>query len=133
MDSGSHAYVQTQFQLPLISLQPDNGKEFDNHTMCTHLTAHSIAFRLSCPYTSSQNGKAERIIRTLNDCVRSLLLHVGMPPSFWAEALSTATYLLNRRTCQATSHLTPFQLLLGAPPNYDNHRVFGAFAFLTKL
>lgn len=51
-------------------------------------------------------GKAERIICTLNDCVRSLLLHVGMPDSYWVEALSTVTHLLNRRPCQTTGALT---------------------------
>lgn len=66
-----HAYACAQFQLPLIALQTDNGNEFDNHALCSHLAASGVALRLSCPYTSSQNGKAERIIRTLNDCVRT--------------------------------------------------------------
>jgi transposase InsO family protein len=103
-----HAYVQTQFQLPLLAFQTDNGREFDNHAFRCHLSRHGVALRLSCPYTSSQNGKAERIIRTLNDCIRSLLLHASMPETFWAEALSTATYLLNRRPCKTTGTVTPF-------------------------
>jgi len=74
-----HAYILTQFQLPLLALQTDNGKEFDNLALRHHCESHGIAFRLSCPYTSSQNGKAEHIICTLNDCVRSLLIHAGMP------------------------------------------------------
>lgn len=115
-----YSYVQTRFQLPLIAFQSDNGKEFDNHAFRTHLAAHGISFRLSCPYTSAQNGKAERILRTLNDCVRSILLHAGMPPRFWVEALATATHLLNCRPCQASGTLTPYQLLLGAPPAYDH-------------
>ena len=77
-----HAYVLTQFQLPLISLQTDNGREFDNSALRDHLSTHGIDFRLSCPYTSAQNRKAERIIRTLNDCVRSLLLHTAMPGEY---------------------------------------------------
>jgi histone deacetylase 1/2 len=72
-----HAYVLTQFQLPLIAFQTDNGKEFDNTVVRQHFAAHGISFRLTCPYTSAQNGKAERIIRTLNDCVRSLLVHAN--------------------------------------------------------
>jgi histone deacetylase 1/2 len=52
-----------------------------------------------------------------------------MPPSFWAEALSTATYLLNRRPCRATGDQTPFQRLLGAPPTLDHLRVFGCLCF----
>jgi histone deacetylase 1/2 len=77
-----HAYITTQFQLPLIAFQTDNGKEFDNHTFRTHLASSGVALRLSCPYTSSQNGKAKRILQTLNDCVRSLLIHAGMPDAF---------------------------------------------------
>jgi hypothetical protein len=62
----------------------DNEKELDIHAL-------RIAFRVSCFYTSSQNGKAEWIVRTLNDCIRSLLHYAGMTPSFWVEALSTNT------------------------------------------
>jgi histone deacetylase 1/2 len=124
-----HAYVTTQFQLPIISFQSDNGKEFDNNALCSHLSAHGISLRLSCPYTSSQNGKTERIIQTINDCVRSMLLHAGMPPTFLVKALSTATQVINRRLCQASGHLTPHQLLLGAPPSYDHLHVFGCLCF----
>jgi hypothetical protein len=28
---------------------------------------------MSCPYTSPQNGKAERIIRSINNVIRTLL------------------------------------------------------------
>jgi histone deacetylase 1/2 len=124
-----HAYVTTQFQLPLIALQTDNGREFDNQALRDHLARHGIAFRLSCPYTSAQNGKAERIIRTVNDCIRSLLIHAGMPAQYWAEALNTATHLLNRRPCQTSGTATPYQLLLGAPPSYSELRVFGCLCY----
>ena len=92
----------------------------------THFAAHGIVFCLSCPYTSSQNVP----IRTLNDYVRSLLLHAGMPPSFWVKALAMATHLLNRHPSQATAFQMPFQCLLGAPPTYDHLRVFGCLCFL---
>ena len=124
-----HAYVSMQFQLPLISFQSDNGKEFDNQALHTHLATHGIALRLSCPCTSPQNGTAERVLRTLNDCVRSLLLHAGMQSSFWAEALSTATYHLNHHPCKTIGAQTPFQRLLGAPPTLDHLRVFGCLCF----
>jgi transposase InsO family protein len=124
-----HAYVQTQFQLPILAFQTDNGKEFDNLAFRRHLEQHGISFRLSCPYTSSQNGTAERIIRTLNDCIRSLLIQASMPFTFWVEALSTATHLLNRRPCRASGQATPFQLLLGAPPSYNHLRVFGCLCY----
>lgn len=124
-----HAYVSTQFQLPLIAFQSDNGKEFDNHAIRSHFANYGTAFWLSCPYTSQQNGKAERILWTLNDCIRSLLIHAGMPPSFWAEALATATHLLNIRSCQASGIVTRSQILLGTPPSYSHLRVFGCLCF----
>ena len=42
-----------------------------------------------------QNGMAERMIRTTNDVVRTLLIQASLPPRFWAESLHTATCLLN--------------------------------------
>lgn len=123
------AYVQTQFQLPILALQTDNGREFDNHTVRALLARHGTHFRLSCPYTSQQNGKAERTLRTLNDGLRALLFHASMPPRFWAEALSTSTYLLNRRPCHSTAPRSPHEMLLGVPPDYSLLCVFGCLCF----
>ena len=95
------AFVHTQFSLPVKAVQADNGTEFVNNTLATFFASSGIHLRLSCPYTSPQNGKAERIIRSLNNICRTLLIHAHMPPKYWAEALATATYLLNRRPCSA--------------------------------
>ena len=65
----------------------------------------------------------------INDCVRTLLIHSAAPTSFWAEALNTATFLLNRRPCHATGIVTPHHLLLGTPPRYDELRVFGCLCY----
>jgi hypothetical protein len=123
------AYTKTQFRLPLISIQNDNGREFDSNTLCLLLSEYGVTFRLSCPYTSQQNEKAECILRTLNDCVRTLLIHSAAPPEFWAEALATTTHLVNRRPCRATSISTLFELLLGVPPHYGDLRVFGRLCY----
>ncbi|KAK1650348.1 hypothetical protein QYE76_068153 [Lolium multiflorum] len=48
------------FGRPILALQTDNGKEFDNTTIRTLLSTHGTIFRLTCPYTSQQNGRAER-------------------------------------------------------------------------
>jgi len=67
------AWVSTQFGHPIQAIQCDNGREFDNSTSRSFFLAHGIQLRMSCPYTSAQNGKAERMIRTTNDIMRSLL------------------------------------------------------------
>jgi histone deacetylase 1/2 len=109
-------------------LQADNGTEFVNNATSTFLAAHGILLRLSCPYTSAQNGKAERILRTLNNSVRTLL-HASMPPSYWAEALAAACYLLNRRPSSSIHTEVPYTCLFREQPTYDHLRVFGCLCY----
>lgn len=93
-------FVRNHFNLPILTVQTDNGKEFDNHAARALFSSLGIVLRMSCPYSSPQNGRAERALRTLNDIARSLLVHAHMPYENWAEALQTATFLLNRRPCR---------------------------------
>jgi hypothetical protein len=48
-----------------------------------------------------------------------------MPPSYWVEALHTATYLLNRHPTKTLASTTPFFALFKLQPSYDHLRVFG--------
>ena len=80
---------------------------------------------MSCPYTSPQNGKAERLIRSLNNVVRCLLFQASLPPSYWVEALQTASYLLNILPTKTLRFSTPHAALFGTVPSYDHLRVFG--------
>ena len=123
------AFAQTQFNLPLAAIQMDNGREFDNAKLHTLAAAHGIHLRFSCPYTSPQNGKAERIIRTVNDIVRSLLFQASLPPRFWVEALHHATYVLNRLPTKAISAPSPYFALHDTHPDYSSLRVFGCLCY----
>jgi transposase InsO family protein len=123
------AWVFTQFDLTIKAVQCDNGREFDNSTSRDFFLSHGMQLRMSCPYTSSQNGKAERMIRTTNDTIRTLLLQAHLPACFWAEALHTSTYLLNRLPSTACPAPTPHQALFGTPPRYDHLRVFGCACY----
>ncbi len=50
---------------------------------------------------------AERLNRTLIESARSMLLDAKLPKSYWAEAMSTATYL---KTGHALTHNSRFSL-----------------------
>ena len=76
------AYAQTQFGPTPKSFQADNGTEFVNHATTSFLASYGIMLRLSCPYTSPQNGKAERMLRTTNNTIRTMLLHASMLPPY---------------------------------------------------
>jgi hypothetical protein len=81
-----HSYVLAHFNCRIQFIQCDNGREFDNNAARSFFLAHGIHLRLSCPHTSQQNGKAERVIRSINNIMRTLLfkhpclLHIGLKP-----------------------------------------------------
>ncbi|MGG6712907.1 UNVERIFIED_CONTAM: transposase family protein, partial [Salmonella enterica subsp. enterica serovar Weltevreden] len=60
-----HTLIKTQFGISIKNLQYDNGKEFDNGPFHNFCTSTGMQFHFSCPYTSSQNGKAERKIKSI--------------------------------------------------------------------
>jgi transposase InsO family protein len=78
-----HAFVRTQFQLPIQCLQTNNGREFDNSASRAFFTTHGIVLRLTYRYTSQQNGRADQVLRTINDSIRALLFRAHAPPNFW--------------------------------------------------
>jgi hypothetical protein len=84
---------------------------------------------MSCPYTSQQNGRAERTLRTINNIVRSLLFQASLPPVYWADSLHTATYLLNRHPTKTLDGRTPHFALHGTQPTYTHLRVFGCACY----
>jgi hypothetical protein len=123
------AWVSTQFRRPVRALQCDNGREFDNNASRSFFLTHGIQLRLSCPYTSAQNGRDERMIRTTTNMLCCLLFQASLPASYWAEALHTATQLLNCLPSKAVSHRTPHFVLYGTAPSYDHLRVFGCACY----
>ncbi|KAJ0928153.1 putative RNA-directed DNA polymerase [Helianthus annuus] len=124
-----HQFVKTQFHLPIKSFQCDMGGEFDNHNFKNFTTQNGIQLRFSCPHTSQQNGKSERMIRRLNEIMFTLLTHAKLPSSFWVEALHTASYLHNILPTKIHKYLTPTSLLYLRQPAYDHLRVFGCLCY----
>jgi hypothetical protein len=64
--SNFFAYVSTQFGRTVKTIQCDNGRQFDNSSTRIFFLSNDTQLRMSCPYTSPQNGKAELIIRSVN-------------------------------------------------------------------
>ncbi|KAL8161386.1 LOW QUALITY PROTEIN: hypothetical protein V2J09_012875 [Rumex salicifolius] len=119
-------YISNNFT-PII--QCDHGREFDNNELRSFFSSNGVLLRFSCPHTSQQNGKAERMIRTITNTIRTLLFHDRLPPRFWVEALPTATYLLNITPTTTLAMRTPHQALFRQIPTYTHLRVFGCLCF----
>jgi hypothetical protein len=123
------AYVSTQFGRTIKAIQCDNGREFDNSSTRFFLLSNDTQLRMSCPYTSLQNGKDECIIRSVNNVICTLLIQTSLPGHYWAEGLHTATYLLNRLPIILIQAVCPHLALFGSTPSYEHLRIFGCTCY----
>jgi transposase InsO family protein len=97
-------------------LQTDRSTEFCNTGVETVLTRKGIQHQLSVRHTSQQNGRVERVYRSLMDRARALIIQSKAPKKLWAEALSTANMVRNvvpvlKRT------KTPHEMFHGEKPD----------------
>ena len=88
--------VENQTGQKLKSLRSDNGGEYLSKAFQDYCDAKGIKRELTTPYTPSQNGTAERLNRTIQEKVQSMLSHAALPHGFWAEAVQTTVHLINR-------------------------------------
>ncbi|GKC96220.1 putative ribonuclease H-like domain-containing protein, partial [Tanacetum coccineum] len=72
-----------------------------------------IKREFSVARTPQKNGVAERKNRTLIEVARTMLADSLLPIPFWAEAVNTACYVLNRVLVTKPQNKTPYELLIG--------------------
>jgi hypothetical protein len=61
----------------------DNGGEFINAAFTAHLEEVGIQRQRSAPYAHQQNGKAERVMRTIEGRMYAMLDFARLPPGLW--------------------------------------------------
>ncbi|GJR33876.1 putative ribonuclease H-like domain-containing protein [Tanacetum coccineum] len=90
----------------------DRGTHFFNDKFCQKGKQHKASF-------------AERKNRTLIEAARTMLADSFLPNTFWAEAVSTACYVLNRVLVTKPQNKTPYELITGKIPIISYIRPFG--------
>ena len=73
-----------------------NGGEYDKSEFKTFCSAKWIRLMRTVPGKTRQNGVAERMNRILNERARSMRIYSGLPKTFWADAVTTTAYLINK-------------------------------------
>ena len=109
----------------LKKFRSDNGGEYVGEEFDKYLKQRGILTEPTVPYTPQQNGKAERMNRTILDNVRSMLHHAKLPKRWWAEAVAACVYLRNRSPTSSFKGETPYERWHGVKPNVEHLRVFG--------
>ncbi|GJW77746.1 putative ribonuclease H-like domain-containing protein [Tanacetum coccineum] len=85
--------IENQLDHKVKVIRCDNGTEFKN-----------------------SNGVAKRRNRTLIEAARTMLVDSKLPTTFWAEAVNTACYVLNRVLVIKPHNKTPYELIRGRTP-----------------
>lgn len=107
-------------------LRTDWGSEFMGKLKALCLDC-GIKREHSATYTPQQNGRAERLNRTLLEGCRALLLDRQMPRTLWPYAMETAAYLHNL-VPSGGDKMTPHELFFGKKPDVSHLRVLGCKA-----
>ena len=111
------------------TLRADNGGECTLKKFEDYLKKNGIRHERTVPKTPEQNGVAERRNRRLRETVRAMLSDSKLPKKFWAEALSTASYVRNRSPTTAVKVMTLYEMWKGYKPNVNHLRIFGCSAY----
>nr|GEW55955.1 putative ribonuclease H-like domain-containing protein [Tanacetum cinerariifolium] len=116
----------------------DNRTEFKNKDMNQFCKMKGIMRQYSVARTPQQNGVDEKRDRTLIEATKTMLADSKLPTTFYAEAVSTACYVLNRAKavntgCYVQNRVlvtkphkkTPYELFHGRTPMLSFMRPFG--------
>lgn len=131
--AGWKLLVENQKGRKIKCLKTDNGLEFCNQRMDKLFRDSGIKRHKTCPYTPQQNGVSERMNRSIMDKVRSMLQESGLDESYWAEAASTAVYLINRSPNASIDFEIPEERWIGATISYNHLRSFGCIAYVHQV
>ncbi|GKE21233.1 retrovirus-related pol polyprotein from transposon TNT 1-94, partial [Tanacetum coccineum] len=117
--------LENQLRHNVKIIRCDNRTEFKNHAMNEFCDKKGIKRKFSVARTPQQNGVAERKNRTLIEAARTMLADSLLPIPFWAEAINTACYVLNRVLVTNPQNKTLYELLIGKSPSISFMRPFG--------
>src|SRR5512133_277385 len=119
--------LERQFGAATKTLRTDGGGEYDNKEMKQFLQERGIRWEHSAPRTPQQNGKSERMNRTIIEMDRCFLIDSGLPKAYWEYAVKMAAYLRNRTPTTANlRNETPYEVVFGKAQNLQNLPIFGS-------
>jgi hypothetical protein len=116
--------------LRIKKTRSDNGTEFKNSQIEGFFEEEGIKHEFSSSYTPQQNSVVERKNRTLLDMARTMLDEYKTLDRFWAKAINTACYSINRLYLHRILKKTSYEVLTGKKPNVSYFRVFRSKCFI---
>lgn len=103
----------------------DHGGEFQNDAMMKLCDNQGTAHQFSAPRTPQQNSVVEKKNRILQEMALAMIHGNKVPTRFWAEAINTACYLINRVYVRKDTSETPYELWKAKTRTVSYFHVFG--------
>lgn len=122
--------VEVQVERKVKKLRTDNGLEFCNKRFEQFCRDEGIFRHRMCSYTPQHNGVAKRLNRSILNKVRNMLSESGLEAKYWADAVSTAVYLMNRTPSSVINFEIPEQRWTTEAPDLSGLRIFGCIAYV---
>lgn len=113
----------------MLVLQTDNAGEFIVKKWTKICQDEGVTHYMTAPYGPSMNSYAERVIKTIINHASSMLWAAGIREEFWALAVKTSTYLLNRLPHGGLEDTTPYEMWYKEKPHLGHIRVWGCRAW----
>ncbi|KAL4367990.1 hypothetical protein GQ457_05G026520 [Hibiscus cannabinus] len=123
------ALAEVQSGCKLQKLISIRGKEYTSTKFDLFCEDEGIEHQLTVGYTPQKNGVSERKNRTVMEMARCMLMEKNLPKKFWAEAVRTIIYMLNRLLTKAVQDKTPVEAWFGRKPSAKHLRVFGSISY----
>ncbi|KAH9659186.1 Integrase catalytic domain-containing protein [Citrus sinensis] len=89
-----------------------------------------IVHQFSSPRTPQQNEVVERKNKLIQEMARIMLNENSLLEYFWAGAVNTASYVLNRVLIRSYLNKIPYELWKDRKPNIGYFKVFGCKCFI---
>jgi hypothetical protein len=116
--------------LPFVFFHADSTREYLSRSLHHFLSEQSTLPQYSCTGAHAQNSVDECKHHHLLETTQSLSLASYIPPHFWAEAVSSAVYLVNIQPSTTLHGVTLLKRLSSRPPQYIHLCSFGCVAFV---
>ncbi|GKD87381.1 putative ribonuclease H-like domain-containing protein, partial [Tanacetum coccineum] len=117
--------IKNQLDHKVKVIRSDNETKFKNSVMNQFYEIKGIKREFSVTRTPQQNSVAERRNRTLIEATRTMLVDSKLPSTFWAEAVNTACYVINRVLVIKPHTKTPYELIRRRTSLIDFMKPFG--------